>query len=388
MKILFNLGVFGKHGVEHALINLIQNIKTPELEIMVHEIYEPDQKSPLLSEISEKITFKCSLPRSTFWGYIHMTRRKRIISKIIDALGIFQIHKIITKSINAMNLDLIIDYDLSLLRSAKNIDTPIIGCFHFRPKNFRSSNASKLKRIGKRLNCYDKLIVLCPEMLFEARMVWPQLADKFIVLPNSIDTDKIYKKSNHSIQFLEGIEAQKYFITVARLTHQKNIHLLLQAFHESKNLGGEWKLIIIGEGEDKSSLIEMAKQLHILDEVFFLGYQENPYPYIKNAGAFVSSSREEGFPVSLIEAITLHCPIISLACPTGPSDILEHGALGKLVPFTDSDPKPLGAAMFELSNDQQIIQMYKEKMRHKSDEYSSAKIGKEFSNLIMSYQCQ
>lgn len=388
MKILFNLGVFGKHGVEHALINLIREIKLTAVEITIHEIYEPDKKSPLFAEISEYVINKCSLPRSTFWGYIHMSRRKNLVSKFIDALGIFHIHNIVAKSINSMQSDLVIDYDLSLLRSAKKIKAPVIGCFHFRPKNFRSSNASKSKRIGQRLKHYEKLIVLCPEMLVEACKVWPYLADKFIVLPNSIDTEKINRNSNHSIQLPEGVEAHKYFITVARLTHQKNIHLLFQAFLAAKNLGSDWKLIIVGEGEDKPSLMQLAKQLKIVDLVSFLGYQSNPYPYIKNAGAFVSSSREEGFPVSLIEALTLNCPIISLACPTGPTDIIEHGDLGKLVPFTENDPKLLGTAMFELSSDPKIAQMYKERMRNKSDKYSSVKIGKEFSNLILGYQRQ
>jgi glycosyltransferase involved in cell wall biosynthesis len=388
MKILFNLGVFGKHGVEHALINLIQEFKSTAVEIAIHEIYEPEQKSPLFAEISEYVIHKCSLPRSTFWGFIHMSRRKNVVSKIIDALGIFHIHKVVAETINGMQLDLVIDYDLSLLRSAKEINAPIVGCFHFRPKNFRSSNASKSKRIGQRLKHYDKLIVLCPEMLVEACEVWPYLVDKFIVLPNSIDTEKISKNSNHSIQLPAGIEPHKYFITVARLTHQKNIQLLLQAFLVAKNLGSDWKLVIVGEGEDKTSLMHLVQQLKIVDRVCFLGYQDNPYPYIKIAGAFVSSSREEGFPVSLIEALTLNCPIISLACPTGPTDILEHGELGKLVPFTESDAKPLGAAMFELSNDPKIAQMYKERMRNKSDKYSSVKIGKEFSNLILGYQRQ
>jgi hypothetical protein len=77
MKILFNLGVFGKHGVEHALINLIREIKSTAVEITIHEIYEPDKKSPLFADISDYVIHKCSMPRSTFWGYIHMSRRKK-----------------------------------------------------------------------------------------------------------------------------------------------------------------------------------------------------------------------------------------------------------------------------------------------------------------------
>jgi glycosyltransferase involved in cell wall biosynthesis len=106
------------------------------------------------------------------------------------------------------------------------------------------------------------------------------------------------------------------------------------------------------------------------------------------AGAFVSSSREEGFPVSLIEALTLMCPIIALACPTGPKDILEDGSLGKLLAFTQTDPSELAHAMYEISTNPELIASYKIKMQNSIDKYSSVKIGNEFTNVILSYQRQ
>jgi hypothetical protein len=388
MKLLFNLGVFGKHGVEHALVNLLPQIKTPDLQIWLHEIYEPDHKSPLLEKIKNFTTQICSLPRTSFWGYVHMNRKKNLIYKLIDGLGIFNIHTIIANSINRRNADLIIDYDLSLLRSVHQLNSPVIGVFHFRPKNFRSGNAAKLKRIGQRLKHYDKLIVLCPEMLVEAYEVWPFLNEKFIVMPNSIDALKIKNESNRLIQLPPDITAGKYFLTIARLTHQKNIQLMLDAFEKAKRQGCNWKLIVIGEGEDKVNLLQMVEKLGIDSEVNFIGYQDNPYPYIKMAGAFVSSSREEGFPVSLIEALALNCPIIALACPTGPKDLLENGSIGKLLPFTQSDPRGLADAMYEFSTHQQLILDYQKNLMHSAEKYSSVNIGKDFSNLIFSYQRQ
>ena len=106
------------------------------------------------------------------------------------------------------------------------------------------------------------------------------------------------------------------------------------------------------------------------------------------AGAFVSSSREEGFPVSLIEALALTCPIIALDCPTGPKDLLENGSIGKLLPFTQNDPNGLANAMCEFSAHKELILNYKNNMLNVAEKYSSVNIGKDFSNLILSYQRQ
>ena len=82
------------------------------------------------------------------------------------------------------------------------------------------------------------------------------------------------------------------------------------------------------------------------------------------------------------------CPIIALACPTGPKDILEDGALGKLLAFTQTDPNALAHAMYEISTNAELIASYKNKMQKNVDQYSSVKIGSDFTNLILSYQRQ
>ena len=161
---------------------------------------------------------------------------------------------------------------------------------------------------------------------------------------------------------------------------------MIEAFSIAKRKGCGWKLIIIGEGEDKSNLLQLVEKKGISSEVIFLGYQSNPYPFIKMAGAFVSSSREEGFPVSLIEALSLECPIIALGCPTGPKDLLENGFLGMLLPFTLMDPNGLANAMFELSINKELTSAYRNKMVNKAEKYSSVNIGNEFTELILSYQ--
>jgi hypothetical protein len=97
-----------------------------------------------------------------------MNRKKSIFHKILDSIGIFKIHEIIANNINQQQADIVVDYDLSLLRSAHLIKVPKIGFFHFRPKRFRNGGKNKLGRIGNRLKHYQKLVVekFCTTYLF------------------------------------------------------------------------------------------------------------------------------------------------------------------------------------------------------------------------------
>lgn len=382
MKVLFNTGVFGKHGIEHALVNILPELPQTEYKYILHQIYEPDSPSPLLNNIKSLITQDISLPRDSFWGNLHMNRKKSIFHKLLDSIGLIKIHNLIANHINDHHPDVVVDYDLSLLRSAHLITAPKIGFFHFRPKRFRNGGTAKLKRIGKRLTYYQKLVVLCDEMHQEACEVWPHLKDKLIVLPNSINLPLVIQKSEGKSILPPNVIEKEYFISIARLTHQKNIHLLLNAYKCAKDFGCSWKLILVGEGEDRADLETIKEKLNLNNDVFFVGYQENPYPYLKQSGALVLSSREEGFGLVLLEAMALKCPTISLACPTGPSDILQNGKLGKLVEFSEADPDQLGLAMLALSTDEYLRSSYSENSYEWCHNFSSSKIATKLLDLI------
>ncbi len=382
MKILFNTGVFGRHGIERALTNILLELPIADNQYVLHQIYELDYKSQFLDEIDSNVIHDCALPRTSFWGNLHMNRRKNIFYKIVDSIGLLKIHSLVAKNINRHESDICVDYDLSLLRSAHLISAPKVGFFHFRPKRFRNGGKNKLRRIGQRLKNYQKLVVLCQEMYDEACYVWPHLKDKLIIIPNPININALLKKASEPLTLPPGLEPGKYFISVARLTHQKNIHLLLKAYKKSRDSGCNWPLVLVGDGEDKHNLLQLCTQLNLSQNVIFLGYQKNPHPYISNAGAFVMSSREEGFPVSLLESMALRCPIISLACPTGPSDILLNGSLGKLISFTEDDPCELGFAMFELSTNFELRKFYSDKSHQFCQDFSTHVISQKLLKIL------
>lgn len=123
-------------------------------------------------------------------------------------------------------------------------------------------------------------------------------------------------------------------LAVGRLTEQKDFPTLLRAFALLRQKITA-RLMILGEGELRPELEVMVRQLGLTDAVSLPGFVSNPYAYMSHASAFVLSSRWEGLPTALIEAMACGCPVVATDCPSGPREILAEGKYGELVPVGD-----------------------------------------------------
>jgi glycosyltransferase involved in cell wall biosynthesis len=134
--------------------------------------------------------------------------------------------------------------------------------------------------------------------------------------------------------FAEG--APPVVLAVGRTTFQKDFATLLRAFALARR-ERPLRLAIIGEANAKQTarLQELAAELAVQADFALLGYQRNPLPYMARAAVFALSSRYEGFPNVLLEALACGTPVVSTDCPSGPSEILAGGAYGTLVPVGD-----------------------------------------------------
>jgi glycosyltransferase involved in cell wall biosynthesis len=124
-------------------------------------------------------------------------------------------------------------------------------------------------------------------------------------------------------------------VAVGRLNRQKDFMTLIRAFaelHRHKSA----RLLILGEGEERSALESLVKELGLESCVSLPGFVSNPYAYLARARLFVLSSQWEGLPTVLIEAISLGVPVVSTDCESGPREILDHGKYGHLVAVGDS----------------------------------------------------
>ena len=126
-----------------------------------------------------------------------------------------------------------------------------------------------------------------------------------------------------------------YVVGIGRLTAQKGFDTLVKSVAEAnKSLSNTIGIIILGDGEERSD-IESAIQQHGIEHFFLPGFVENPLPFLSSASAYVLSSRFEGMPNAMLQALACGTPIIATDCPTGPREILENGKWGKLVPVDD-----------------------------------------------------
>jgi glycosyltransferase involved in cell wall biosynthesis len=124
-------------------------------------------------------------------------------------------------------------------------------------------------------------------------------------------------------------------LAVGRLVSQKDYPMLLRAFSEVRRKRPV-RLIVLGEGELRGELEHLAKRLRIQSDVDFPGFIKNPFPFMRKCTMYVLTSRIEGLPGALIQAMACGAPAISTDCPSGPSEIIQQGKNGILVPVGDS----------------------------------------------------
>lgn len=155
-----------------------------------------------------------------------------------------------------------------------------------------------------------------------------------VTIYNPVDVDSVITLS-HGEMLPNVISAgDKVVLSVGRLTEQKDYPTLMKAFAEVRRHMPA-KLIILGEGQERQKLSDLAESLSISEDVFMLGFVANPYAFMRRADVFVLSSLWEGLPNTLIQAMACDTPVVSTDCPSGPAEILEGGKWGELVPVGD-----------------------------------------------------
>jgi glycosyltransferase involved in cell wall biosynthesis len=127
-----------------------------------------------------------------------------------------------------------------------------------------------------------------------------------------------------------------HLVVAGRLRKEKGVDLLLDAMSAVIQRFPSLRLAVLGEGPDEAALKAQAARLGIEQQVYFLGFQENPWPYFSNANLFVLPSRLEGMPNALLESLALGTPAVAVDCPGGVREIQERVGVLDLVPAEDS----------------------------------------------------
>ena len=141
-------------------------------------------------------------------------------------------------------------------------------------------------------------------------------------------------------------EREPLIIAVGRLSREKGFDLLMRSFARIAADHPMWRVCILGEGTERQALEDMCDALSLRDRVEFLGEVRDVEAWMARASLLVHPSRREGFPNTVLEAMGMGLAVICADCRAGPSELIEDGINGRLVPVDDLDA--LTSAMSEL----------------------------------------
>ena len=165
----------------------------------------------------------------------------------------------------------------------------------------------------------------------------PRVAARVQVVPNPVVTPELREQAALPVEHpWFGDTGMPVVLSVGRLVPLKDHATLLRAFARVVR-SQPARLVMLGEGPERDNLLRLAEELGIAEQVDLPGFRVNPFAYMSRSRLLAHSSRYEGFPNVLVQAMACGTPVVSTDCRHGPREILEDGKWGRLAPVGDAE---------------------------------------------------
>lgn len=369
-RILFFITSLAGGGAEKVLVNMVNHLDKTKFKVTVLTLFDVGiNKKNLSNDIEYKYVFK------------HLFRGNTLLFKLFSPSFLFK-HMIKEK------YDIIVSYFQSpitrIIAGCSDSNIKLVQWIHNEFHNRKDivhcyRNDSECIKLQKKFN----VTVYVANTVKEAYLkTFPELAGDDRVLYNIVESEKIRQLSKELIHEKNLYNHKYNLISVGRFVPQKAFNRLLNIIAMLKNEGIDAGLILLGSGPLENDLKKQVKKLHIENEVIFLGYQVNPYKYVKNADLFVCCSLHEGFSTAVTESLIVGTPVITTRC-SGMEELLgKKNDFGIITNNTETD---LYNSILHLLNNKEILLNYKEKAFIRGNKFDQSETIKSidhfFSNL-------
>ena len=302
-RMLICISTLGSGGAEKSLVNFISEYKKSyDISLLVFS-----ERNNYYSKFLQEIPIDYVIKKN-----VHLFIQK-IVNKLFKYIPSSILYRVVMNNSIYRNQKFDIEFAYLEGRATKIISGSnnknskkyaYIHCDflkHWHSKNRFISYKSEYNSYKR----FNKVISVSPEQKESFLRVFPKL--DVDVIPNFINKEEILLKGDEKLNSYND----RYFCSVGRLEKVNNFNLLIEAFHNFRKKNPDYKLYILGEGSQYSSLLTHIKKLREEDNICLLGFKKNPYKYIKNSIGLIQSSQSESFSYVLAEANILGIPTLS-----------------------------------------------------------------------------
>lgn len=204
-------------------------------------------------------------------------------------------------------------------------------------------------------------------------------AKKIDVIYNMIDPAGLQKRAIEPISDFNLHDSRKTIVAAGRLTEQKAYDDMLEVFNKV-NAEVPARLIILGEGSDREQIEKKIRKLSLEDSVTMPGFVDNPFAYMSRADLYLSTSRWEGFHLTIAEAMACGTVPVATDCDYGPREIITDGINGRLLPV--GDVAGLSDCIIELLQNQELRNRMSVQAKKRAEDFNTESIVHEYESLI------
>ena len=365
-KILFLIHDLGQGGAEKVLVNLVNNLDPEKFDISVTVLFGGGVNEQFLKP---HIHFRAVFPREIPGN-----------SKLMKLLTPAQLHRLYIKEHYDIEVAYLEGPAVRIISGCPYEDTKLISWVHCTMHSEREFSGSF--RSGQEARkCYQKFhgsVFVSREVMKAFQTYCP--VENGMVLYNTNESDKILAMAQESVPEDLLREDEMNLIGVGKIEEVKGFDRLARIHKRLKDGGYPVHTYILGEGSKKAEISAYLDAEKVSDSFTFLGYQTNPYKYVKNCDIFVCSSHSEGFSTAATEALILGIPVVTTLV-SGMKEMLGENNEWGIV--TENDEDALYRGIKKLLDDPKLLSHYREKAALRGRDFRTGNTVKAVEDMLL-----
>lgn len=366
IKVLFFIPNLAHGGAERVLTNLVNHMDSSRFDITVQTMFDV---GIYRERLSKNIKYIGGFP----WYF----RGNTLLFKCFSPK---QLYKMYIKE----KYDVIVSYlegpSARVIGGCPDPNTKLICWIHTELQGtdsssvvFRNTNESEIC-----YNAFHRIVGVAKSVSKSFYELYPTCREP-ITIYNTVETDVISEKALEQMDNLAYDNNTINLVTTGKLIKVKGFDRLVKIVKRLLDAKINVHLYIVGRGEEKANLEELIANLGLQEHVTLVGFQENPYKYVKNADVFVCSSRREGFSTAVTEALIVGTAVVSTNC-SGTEELL--GANNEYGIITDNNEDALFDGIKKLLTEEGLLDYYTKQSKLRGEKFHTKETVEAVENLI------